>query len=119
MIQWRGIPEFNAALQRMAANVDIGTRTSVAAPMPLALIAVTSLSAASRLRPIRIPTSTPKGTVNGSTGGSASANNQPTVSSFAELRTNSSKYLSTRCRKMTKVASSVPNRALATISRKT
>ena len=38
-------------------------RTNIQAPSPLARMAVTSLSAANRLRPIRIPTSRPMGIV--------------------------------------------------------
>ena len=86
---------------------------------PAARMAVISPSVESRPKPMRIPTRTPKGTVSGSTGGKASAKSQSTVSVLAELRTSSSKYLSTPRRKITNVASSVPSSALETISRKT
>jgi hypothetical protein len=52
------IPSIQAAI----AKIEM-VQTNIPTPMPLARIAVTSLSAASRLSPTRIPTRTPIGKV--------------------------------------------------------
>ena len=48
--------------QAPMAKIEMA-RTNIPTPMPLARMAVTSLSAASRLSPTRMPTSTPMGKV--------------------------------------------------------
>ena len=103
----------------MAANTSTGAITR-RLETPAARMAVISPSLAMRPSPIRIPTSTPNGMVSGSTGGMARANSVITVLKAAlPLPTSTSNSLSTRCRKMTHVASSVPSTALERISRKT
>ena len=102
-----------------AANANTGAIT-VRLETPAARMATISPSAAIRPSPIRIPTSTPNGMVNGSTGGSvhpSSASTVPALTLF-EL-TSAANSLSAYCKKMMNVASSVPSSALSTTSRKT
>ena len=66
-----------------------------------------------------MPTSTPNGIVSGSTGGMAQSTSAITVEKDALLApTRTANSLSAARRKITKVASSVPNTALVRISRK-
>ena len=103
-----------------ASAAKTSTETSTRRPgTPAARMAVISPSLDMRPRPIRMPTSTPKGMVSGSTAGMPSANSHAVVAGLAELRTSSPSSGPTPCRKITQVASSVPMKALATISRKT
>ena len=103
----------------MQANARTGG-TILRLDTPLARMATISPSAAMRPSPIRMPASTPKGMVIGSTGGMASANSSATVPMVAVvLRTRRSNSLSNPYRKMTNVASSVPSSALVRISRNT
>src|SRR5579872_1814980 len=117
----RGVSHNDAApVTSVASSANVSTGAITARlDTPAARMAVISPSVDMRPRPMRIPTSTPNGTVSGSTGGRASVNSHSTVAVCVELRTSNSKSLSTCCRKMTKVASSVPSSALETISRKT
>ncbi len=91
-------------------------RTNIATPMPLARIAVTSLSAASRLSPTRMPTSTPIGRVMVKVAGSVNRKISATLGRGALLRTTSSSSRPRSRMKMTKVNSATPSRACAPIS---
>ena len=98
------------------ANSSTG-RITLRLETPAARMAMISPSLASRPSPIRIPTSTPNGMVNGSTGGSAHRNNANTVRGSALLPTRTLKICSSLCRNTTNVARSVPSMALETTSR--
>ena len=98
------------------ANSSTG-RITLRLETPAARMAMISPSLASRPSPIRIPTSTPKGMVSGSTGGSAHRNNASTVRGSALLPTRILKICSSLCRNTTNVASIVPRTALDTTSR--
>ncbi len=76
--------------------------------MPLARMAVTSLSAASRLNPIRIPTSTAMGMVTVSAPGRVRKKISATLGRGALLRTTTSRMRSRSRRKMTKVKMAAP-----------
>ena len=91
-------------------------RTKVPGPMPLARMAVTSLSAASRLSPIRIPTSTPMGMVTVSAPGMVRKKISATLGSGALLRTTTSRMRSRSRRKITKVNIATPIRACESTS---
>ena len=88
------------------------------APSPLARMAVTSLSAASRLSPIRMPTSTPIGTVTVSACGTVNRKISATLGRGALWRTTSSRMRPTSRMKMTKVNNPVPIRACHSTSRR-
>src|SRR5437899_2900237 len=85
---------------------------------PAARMAVISPSDDMRFRVIRTPARTPSGIVNVKVKGTASANSWATVAGGAELRTRVSNSLLTRCRKRTKVNSTVPSTELVRTSRK-
>lgn len=86
-------------------------RTIWVAPIPLARMAVTSLSAANRLRPIRIPTSTPMGMVMVSAMGKVNRNISATLGRGALLRTTNSRIRPRSRMKMTKVNKAAPRAA--------
>ena len=100
------IPNSHAVM----ANIDT-TRTNMPAPIPLARIAVTSLSAANRLNPIRIPTSTPMGNVTMNVVGSVKRKISPTLGNGALFRTTSSSRRPRSRMKRIKVNSNTPSRA--------
>ena len=91
-------------------------RTNIPTPIPLARMAVTSLSAASRLSPTRMPTSTPIGSVMVKVAGSVKRKISATLGSGALLRTISSSSLPRSRMKMMKVNSTTPIRACEAIS---
>ena len=92
------------------------TLANMLTPMPPARIAVTSLSAASRLRPIRIPTSTAMGIVTVRAPGMVRKKISATLGSGALLRTTRSRMRSRSRRKITKVNTATPIRACESTS---
>ena len=97
------------------ANTDTA-RTNSPTPIPLARIAVTSLSAASRLRPMRIPTSTPIGSVIVKVVGRVRKKISATLGRGALLRTISSSKRPRSRIKMMKVNSTSPRTACESTS---
>ena len=77
---------------------------------PEARIAIISLSADILLSPIRMPTSTPNGSENGTVAGSAKSSSFVTSRGGAELRTSSAKSRSIVWRNRTNVKSNPPRR---------
>ena len=86
-------------------------RATLALEIPAARMAVISLSLDMRLRPIKIPTSTPSGRANGSVDGSAYSRSLATTDAEAELFTSRADKRSMVRRNSTNTNSSVPNAA--------
>ncbi len=86
-------------------------RRKLHTPMPLARMAVISLSAASRLRPIRMPTSTPAGMLMVSVTGTMKKKTSATLGNGALLRTTSSRICPRSRVNRTKVNTATPIRA--------
>ena len=100
-----------------APTAKIATeRMNMLTPMPLARMAVTSLSAASRLNPTRMPTSTPMGRVMVKVAGRVYRKISATLGRGALLRTISSSRRPRSRMKMMKVNSATPIRACDPIS---
>jgi len=97
-------------IQAATAKIEM-VRTNIPTPMPLARIAVTSLSAASRLSPTRIPTSTPIGKVMVNVVGRVKRKISATLGRGALLRTINSNSRPRSRIKMMKVNSATPSRA--------
>jgi len=91
-------------------------RRNVHTPRPLARIAVISLSAASRLNPIKMPTNTPMGMVYVRANGAVSKKILATLGKGALLRTTRSRMRPRSRVNRTKVNTAVPMRACETTS---
>ena len=100
------IPSIHAPTAKMAM-----VRTNFPAPMPLARMAVTSLSAARRLSPTRMPTNTPIGKVMMKVVGSVKKKISATLGRGALLRTINSSSRPRSRMKMMKVNNAMPSRA--------
>ena len=85
-------------------------RTKRRTPIPAARMAVISLSAARRLRPMRMPTSTPMGMVTVSAAGSVRKKSSATLGTGALLRTTNSSIRLTSRMKITNVNTAIPIR---------
>ena len=106
-----------ARIQVRIASQPI-VRTKMPVPMPLARIAVTSLSAARRLRPIRMPTSTAMGMVTVRALGIVRKISSATLGIGALLRTTSSRIRVTSRMNRTNVNTAPPMTACERTSRR-
>src|SRR6185312_1037575 len=109
----------DSAVRTSAQDANSRTgRATLALDMPDARIAVISLSVDIRLRPIRMPTSTPSGSAKGIVDGKAYRNSFATTGPGADTFTSSAERCSMVRKNSTKINNRVPSIALVNTSLK-